>query len=215
MLYLSRTMPVITIPLSTTASLMAVAQELRPGETLDQLLTAVAVHRDREAFSQLFRMYSVKVHGLGMKTFRNEQQAKELVQDTMLTIWQKAPLFDSDKGSANTWIFSVARNRSFDMLRKSQSEPQCLSADDIWPLWDPPESEPTNLDTDNDFLEMRNLRNLLEELPEAQQEIVRMIYLEEKTHQEVSEELVLPLGTVKSRLRLAMNKLRESMGGEQ
>jgi RNA polymerase sigma-70 factor (ECF subfamily) len=195
--------------------MMAVARKAKSGDCLDQLLTAVAIHRDREAFAQLFHMYSGKVHRLGMKTLRNEQQAKELVQDTMLTIWQKAPLFDSDKGTANTWIFSVARNRSFDMLRKGKAEPQCVSADDIWPLGEPPETENLGSETLEDFLELRNLQGRLEELPEAQQEIVRMVYLEDKTHHEVSEELMIPLGTVKSRLRLAINKLRNSIGGLQ
>ncbi len=215
MAYLSNTSPAVTIPRTIEAPLRAVAGNVKAGENLDHLLTSVAIHRDRQAFARLFELCSGKVYGLGMKIFRNEQQAKELVQDTMLTVWQKAPLFDSDKGSANTWIYAVARNRGFDMLRRRKAEPQCVSSDDIWPLGEAPEAEIHGHEVANDFLELRNLRGHLEELPVAQQEIVRMVYLEDKTHQEVAEELVIPLGTVKSRLRLAINKLRESIGGVQ
>ena len=178
-------------------------------------MTLVAVNQDRQAFAELFRLCSGKVFGLGMKIFQNEQQAKELVQDALLAVWQKAPLFDVDKGSANTWIFTVARNRGFDMLRRQKTEPQCVSADDIWPLGDPSEANESEESSVADFLELRQLRGHIESLPDTQQQIVRMIYLEDKTHQEVAEELLIPLGTVKSRLRLAIGKLRESVGGLQ
>lgn len=192
-----------------------VVEERKAVNKLDELLMAVAVKRDRQAFARLFAECSGKVFGLGMKIFRNEQQAQELVQDAMLTVWRKAPLFDSDRGSANTWIFAVARNRSFDMLRRRKAEPQCVSADDIWPLGEGPDTETHAQEEANDFLELRNLRGHIEELPEAQKEIVRMVYLEDKTHQEVAAELAIPLGTVKSRLRLAIGKLKESVGGVQ
>jgi RNA polymerase sigma-70 factor (ECF subfamily) len=215
MAHLSKSSPAVTIPQTIHPRPGVGERTAKSGVNLDQLLTAVAVYRDREAFAQLFQLCSGKVHGLGMKIFHNEQQAKELVQDVMLTVWRKAPLFDSDRGSANTWIFAVARNRGFDMLRRRKAEPQCVSADDIWPLGEAPEAEIHGHEVANDFLELRTLRGHLEELPEAQREIVRMVYLEDKTHQEVAEELLIPLGTVKSRLRLAINKLRESLGGIQ
>ncbi len=100
----------------------------------EALLTAVGNCQNVDAFNQLFKRFAKKIFALGMKITRNEQLANDLIQESMLNVWQKAPLYDLDKGSAKGWIFTLSRNRCFDMLRKQKRQPNCISADDIWPL---------------------------------------------------------------------------------
>jgi RNA polymerase sigma factor (sigma-70 family) len=100
----------------------------------EALLIAVGNNQDVDAFNQLFTRFAKKILALGMKLTRNEQLANDLIQESMLNVWQKAPLYDLDKGSAKGWIFTLSRNRCFDMLRKQKRQPNCISADDIWPI---------------------------------------------------------------------------------
>ena len=175
--------------------------------TAEQLLVSVGNDGDRKAFSQLFNRYSSKVFAQGMKILRNEQLARDLVQEAMLAVWQKASLYDVDKGSAQSWIFTLVRNRCFDMLRKQQRQPSYISADDIWPAGDLP-ADDAEIQQPQDELEQSQIRALYQELPEAQREVVIQVFVQGKTHQEAAQSLSIPLGTVKSRLRLALGKLK-------
>lgn len=177
----------------------------------EHLLTDVAQHRDKAAYARLFNHFSPRLKAFGMKMFGNEQQALEMVQDTMLNVWQKAALFDHSRGAASTWIFTIARNVRFDMLRKKQSKKDDISADDLWSDGEYPESEAVSqADAWDIQLMMEKLLPHFTVLPDAQREIVEKVYLEEKSHQQVATELDIPLGTVKSRLRLALDRLREA-----
>ena len=173
----------------------------------DQLLIRVGNSGDRQAFNQLFKLLSGKVFAQGMKILRNEQLARDLVQEAMLAVWQKASLYDVDKGSAQSWIFTLVRNRCFDILRKQQRQPSYVSADDIWPTGDLPA---TDEDRDEQIadIEQTEMQQLYSQLPEAQREVVIQVFVQGKTHQEAAESLAIPLGTVKSRLRLALEKLK-------
>lgn len=180
--------------------------------TPEQLLTAVGNSGDRQAFSQLFRLFSNKVFAQGMKILRNEQLARDLVQEAMLAVWQKATLYDVDKGSAQSWIFTLSRNRCFDLLRKHQRQPNCISADDLWPSGDLPSAD-EEVDEQLVGIEQCEIEQLYQQLPETQREVVIQVFVQGKTHQEAAESLGIPLGTVKSRLRLALEKLKKQLGG--
>lgn len=181
-------------------------------ESDESLLIAVGNHQSTSAFNILFERFANKVFAHGMKLTRNEQLSKDLVQEAMLAIWQKAQLYDLDRGTANNWIFTLTRNRCFDMLRKQKRQPSCVNADDIWPA-DLDELEGREaVDRDYVGVETVQISKLLFQLPSPQQAVVEQIYLLDKTHEEAAAFLEIPLGTLKSRLRLAMTKLRHLIG---
>ena len=95
-------------------------REISAGPTDEELLLAVGVSQDRQAFNTLFQRFSKKIFAMGMKLTRNEQLAHDLVQEALMTVWTKAPLYDLDRGTAQSWIFTLTRNRCFDMLRKKK-----------------------------------------------------------------------------------------------
>ncbi|SEA48579.1 RNA polymerase sigma-70 factor, ECF subfamily [Alkalimonas amylolytica] len=186
------------------------APEIRTGQWEDAL-SFVAVHQDKAAYSELFSYFAPRLKAFGMKMFGNEQQALEMVQDTMLNVWRKARLFDPSRGCASTWIFTIARNVRFDMLRKKQSRKDDISADDLWYDGNYPEQEDSGSHQWDTVLMTEKLAPHFDRLPEAQRLVMVKVYLEEKSHQEVSDELAIPLGTVKSRIRLALDRLREAL----
>ena len=130
--------------------------------------------------------------------------ADELVQEVMIKVWQKAQGFDPQKAAASTWIYTIARNCRTDMYRRLQKFDTPLSADDIWP----DEVEEAPLVAVQQQRDADRVRELMQELPGEQAQILAKVYMEGKSHSEVAEELDLPLGTVKSRVRLAMQKLQ-------
>ena len=176
--------------------------------TDESLLIAVGNKQDVEAFNCLFERYAKKIFALGMKLTRNEQLSNDLIQEAMLNVWQKAPLYDLDKGSAQGWIYTLGRNRCFDMLRKQKRQPNCISADDIWP----PDysAEPAMVQDDNSGqeVELDLIRAYFDQLSEPQRIVVEQIYIHDRTHEEAAAHLQIPLGTLKSRLRLGMAKLK-------
>lgn len=178
----------------------------------EQLLIAVGNGQDTEAFNELFQRYANRLFALGMKLTRNEQLANDLVQESLLTVWRKAPLYDLDRGNAQGWIFTLARNRCFDMLRKIKRQPSTINADDIWPVDGELDSSLVNEDQGVKQVEISQIESLYAELPDAQRAVVEQIYIHDRTHEEAAEILNIPLGTLKSRLRLAVAKLRDKIG---
>lgn len=176
---------------------------------LSTLLASIAKHQCRHSFSELFRHFSPKLLAYGSRQFGNEQTASDLVQETMTSVWHKAHLFNADKGAPTTWIFTIARNIRFDLLRKNKHRQDDISADELWPV----------LSEDNDAFEndyvlnhdvlMQEISVYYMQLPEPQRLVIEKIYVEGKSQQEVSDELNLALGTVKSRTRLALGKLKK------
>ena len=170
-----------------------------------QCLQIVAEKRDREAFARLFKHFAplVKAFALSGSPLA-ASHADELVQEVMLKVWQKADGYNPRKAAASTWIYTIARNCRTDMYRRLQKFDTPLAAEDIW--GEQEEEEP--------FVAVQQRRNaqrvreLLTELPQEQAQILAKVYMEGKSHSEVAEDLQLPLGTVKSRVRLAMQKLQ-------
>ncbi|HAE90965.1 MULTISPECIES: sigma-70 family RNA polymerase sigma factor [Idiomarina] len=178
-------------------------------EKAAQLLAQIAETRSRQAFSELFSHFAPKLQAYGTRQFGNEQTAMDLVQETMTNVWHKAHLFKADKGSPSTWIFTIARNIRFDLLRKNKKRKDDISADELWPIL---AEQNDNLDDDyaldQDIL-LQEISHYYGQLPDAQRIVVEKIYVEGKSQQEVSDSLGIPLGTVKSRTRLALKKLKE------
>ena len=177
--------------------------------TDEALLIAVGNKQDVEAFNRLFERYAKKIFALGMKLTRNEQLANDLIQEAMFNVWQKAPLYDLDKGSAQGWIYTLGRNRCFDMLRKQKRQPNCISADDIWPPDFSDEPSMVHEDRGGQEVELSLIKRFFDELSEPQREAVEQIYIKDRTHEEAAAYLQIPLGTLKSRLRLGVKNLQK------
>jgi RNA polymerase sigma-70 factor (ECF subfamily) len=176
---------------------------------LCQWLTAVATHRDKQAFTHLFRFFSPKIQRIAKVKVNTDAQANEVVQETMGNVWRKAHLFDGNKGAVTTWVYTIMRNVTFDMLRKVKSNREDTLSDDIWPL-----AEAENIqDADfTDHLASKKLRSVIENLPENQQQVIKAYYFMEMSQDQLAIHLNLPLGTIKSRLRLALGKLKAQLG---
>lgn len=173
------------------------------------LLATVASERCRRSFSELFRHFAPKLLAYGSRQFGNEQTASDLVQETMTNVWHKAHLFNAEKGAPATWIFTIARNIRFDLLRKNKHRRDEISADELWPvLAEQNDSLDDDYALDRGIL-MQEIGGYYAQLPDAQREVIEKIYIEGKSQQEVSDSLGIPLGTVKSRTRLALRKLKE------
>ena len=182
-----------------------------PSTELREALVNVAQYRDKKSFAYLFEYFAPKIKRFGIKQFGVEAQAMELVQETLTSVWRKAHLYNSEKGAATTWVYTVMRNASFDMLRKMKSNKEENISEDIWPLLN--ESEDTHHEY-SDHLEDQQIKRYLDKLPQAQREVVRGVYFQDMSQEQLAQQLNIPVGTVKSRLRLALQKLRNEMGDQ-
>lgn len=173
-------------------------------------LTAVAAHQDRKAFRTLFDHFAPRIRAYGLRLGCTPQQAEELSQETMVKVWRKAGLFDPAKAAPSTWIFRIARNQRIDAFRR-ESHPEFDPND---PGLVPDEEIPAD-----QLLEQREsgaaLRLHLEALPEEQRLLLHMSFYQDMSHSLIADKLNLPLGTVKSRLRLAMGKLKTRLADPQ
>ncbi|RXJ70373.1 RNA polymerase subunit sigma [Veronia nyctiphanis] len=178
-------------------------------DDLKQLLIDVATEKNAQSFTMLFNYFAPKIRSYGLRHLRVEGHAMELVQETMILVWRKAHLFDHTKGAASTWIFTVMRNVSFDMLRKVKSNREDTLSSDIWPILDGEEGVQEDQAVQQQM--HGQLLSYIDRLPDLQQQVVRGVYLKQLTHQELAEQLGVPLGTIKSRLRLGLQKLRSHL----
>jgi RNA polymerase sigma-70 factor (ECF subfamily) len=174
---------------------------------LAALLIRVAEKADRTAFADLFGHFGPRIKGFMMKTGASDDLAEEVVQETMVTLWTKARLYDPSKAGASTWIFTIARNKRIDLLRRrNRPEP-----DPHDPMFQP-EPEPNGEQTLSSHQDQIRIRRAMADLPPEQLEIVRLSFFEGLPHSAIAKRLDLPLGTVKSRLRLAFRKVRVHVG---
>jgi RNA polymerase sigma-70 factor (ECF subfamily) len=170
---------------------------------VDQML-AVRDHQDRTAFAALFRHFAPRVKGFLIKGGMSPAAAEDCAQDVMATLWQKAHLFDPTRASVATWVFAIARNRRIDLARKGRRpEP----ADLPWGA----EDEPDQADLYMAAEETRRLGDALALLPEPQRALIQRAFYGDLTHSQIAAETGLPLGTIKSRIRLALERLRAKM----
>ncbi len=166
---------------------------------------------DKAAYLSFFQYYSPRLRYYVNKHVHDEQIAQEVVQETMTRVWQKAAQFDPDKSSPSTWVYTIARNLCFDLLRKHGGKECRLDAESIYQYDHADKSDSVELYAPEHAMMQSRVKAWLNLLPSSQKEIVSAVYLQDLTQMQVAEQLNLPLGTVKSRLRLAIEKLRASM----
>ena len=175
------------------------------GDEFGLMIQAVATTRDREAFARLFDHFAPRLKAYLMRAGAPPGAAEDFAQDAMLTVWRKADLFDPQRASAATWIFTIARNRRLDALRR-ESRPLPLPEIAL---------EPEGPERPDDLLseaqEAARLRAAMTGLPPEQLELLRLAFFQGEAHSEIARRLDLPLGTVKSRIRKAMIRLRTAL----
>ena len=160
--------------------------------------------QDQEAFAKLFHHFAPRVKAFLMRSGTDAALAEECTQDVMATLWQKAHLFDPSRASAATWIFTIARNRKIDAIRKQKRpEPEDLP-------WGP-EAEADQADILALQQESEQLGKAISALPDKQRTLIEQAYFGDLSHSEIAEQTGLPLGTIKSRIRLALDRLRHAM----
>lgn len=174
--------------------------------SMAHFLHRVAASGDAEAFRELFEIYAPRVKAYMMRQGTDANTAEELAQETLLTVWRKAGLYSDDRGSATTWIFTIARNLRIDRLRKEMTWVELPEGRDEEASDDP---LPDQLYEDSE--RRKRVQSALADLPADQHEVVALSYIEGLSHSEIADRLGLPLGTVKSRMRLAYLKIREAV----
>jgi RNA polymerase sigma-70 factor, ECF subfamily len=188
-----------------------------PGETLGEadrarfadLLVLIADKQDRAAFAELFGYYAPRVKSYLMRLGADGAAAEEITQDVMVTVWRKASLFDRSQASVSTWIFRIARNRRIDVFRRTKR-----------PDLDPEEAMilPAAIEAPGERIEAMEtearVREAMRDLPEEQLLLLRLAFYEGLSHREIAEKLDVPLGTVKSRIRLAFAKMKSRLEDE-
>ncbi|MGL4395491.1 MAG: sigma-70 family RNA polymerase sigma factor [Hyphomicrobium sp.] len=171
-----------------------------------EFLHRVATSRDVEAFRHLFEAYAPRVKAYMMRQGADPTTAEELAQETLLTVWRKAGLYSDGRGSATTWIFTIARNLRIDRLRKENTWVELPDGYEQEASDDPLPDETLDLET-----RRQRVQKALAALPPDQHEVVVLSYVEGLSHSEIAERLGLPVGTVKSRMRLAYLKVRDAL----
>ena len=165
---------------------------------------AIRDKQDQAAFARLFAHFAPRIKGFLIRSGAADDMAEECAQEVMATVWRKAALFDPSRASAATWIFTIARNRQIDMIRRARRpEPEDLP-------WGP-DAEPDQEDVIALSQETEKLGQAIAALPAKQRELIERAYFGDLSHSEIAEQTGLPLGTIKSRIRLALDRLRHSM----
>jgi len=170
------------------------------------MIEAIAARGDRGAFAALFGHFAPRVKSYMLRLGADPRLADELAQETLLAVWRKAAAFDPAKAAPSTWIFTIARNLRIDAARRARR---------VEPADDPSDAADAEPAPDEALVAAQSetrVRQALASLPLEQAEVVRLSFFSDKPHSEIAAELRLPLGTVKSRLRLAMRRLRDLLG---
>jgi len=187
------------------------------GETLSDaerarfadLLVAVATRQDRNAYSELFAYYAPRVKSYLLRLGADSALAEEIAQDVMVTVWRKAGLFDRAQASVSTWIFRIARNRRIDLFRRSKRPELDPEEEMVLPSGVPaPDARIEAMETEG------RVRAAMKDLPEEQVLLLKLAFYEGLSHSEIAARLGTPLGTVKSRIRLAFARMKARLGDE-
>jgi RNA polymerase sigma-70 factor, ECF subfamily len=175
-------------------------------ELFAQLAHAVATNRDRAAFAELYDYFAPRLTSYLLRLNLERSQAEELAQEVMLVLWQKAHLFDASKSSLSTWLFRVARNRRIDLKRRDRSA--LLDPHD--PVFQPeaPQAADSSID---ERVRQQRVRLAMADLPSEQRELIILAFFNGLSHSEIAAQMDQPLGTVKSRIRLAFARLRKAI----
>jgi RNA polymerase sigma factor (sigma-70 family) len=182
------------------------AEQVNQKEHFADLVQAVAEQADRTAYAELFDYFAPRVNAYLLRLGAEHALAEEITQDTMVTLWRKAALFDRTKSAVGTWLFRVARNRRIDLIRRDKS----AKLDPEEPMLIP--EAPQAADEMMDLGQREDMvRGALKVLPAEQLDLVMMSFFNGLSHSQIAEQTGLPLGTVKSRIRLAFARLRRAL----
>ena len=165
-----------------------------------ELIKKVAEERNEIAFSEIFDFIAPKINAYFIKNNLGIEQAEELTQEVLSTIWLKADLFDPEKSKFVTWSFTIARNKKIDFYRKNKKND--INEEDIRDFLY--ENNKTN-----DYEIDSTIKKITQELDESQKKLIKMSFFEQKSHKNIAAELEIPLGTVKSRIRSSLNKMQK------
>jgi RNA polymerase sigma-70 factor, ECF subfamily len=168
------------------------------------LLALVAKSRDRVAFSQLFDHFGPRLKSFMMRKGASPELAEDLVQETMIAVWTKASQYAPERGAASTWVFTIARNLRIDRLRRESS---AFFVD--LEGFDAPSETSSDDENLNRSQEDDHVSRALDQIPPEQRELLILSYVEDVPQVMIAQRLKLPLGTVKSRMRLAYRRLRK------
>lgn len=171
------------------------------------LIEAIATRQDRTAFASLFRHFAPRIKAFIMRGGADAEAAQEVAQEALIMVWRKAASFDRTRASASTWLYTIARNKRIDLLRRGQRP--AIETEDWLTVFAPEDG-----DADKSVLAgqtYNRVKELLGGLSADQLVVIRKAFFEDKTHMAIAEELKLPLGTVKSRIRLALGRLRDAL----
>ena len=171
---------------------------------LCDLLAAVAERQDRAAFAELFDHFAPRLAAFVMRSGADRELAEELAQEAMISVWRKASSFDPARAAVSTWIFAIVRNKRIDRLRRER-RPE-IAEEDYLAQYEPPLDA---LDIVEGAETQKTLRRSVANLPADQAQVIEKAFYEDKSHSTIAEELDLPLGTVKSRIRLALGRLKD------
>ena len=195
---------VVNARLPLNGAMHAASRMLAPSEAdLNGWITAIAVNRDRSALRHLFGHYAPRIKAYLMRRGCDEGSAEEVVQEVMVTLWRRAETFNPAFANATTWVFTIARNKRIDMVRREKRP--ALEPDEPALQSDPDRPADQVLQGQQDA---DRLRKAMLALPEEQRSLLEQAFFEDKAHSAIATETGLPLGTVKSRIRLAMARLR-------
>jgi RNA polymerase sigma-70 factor, ECF subfamily len=175
-----------------------------------QLIGAIARHRDPAAFAALFDFYAPRIKTMLVRAGEGAEAAEDIAQETLLTIWRKAEQYDPARAAASAWVYAIARNLRVDRLRRNQRA-QVLALYEAARAGELESADGPDVPLDATELE-RRVRAALQRLPQEQAAVVKLSFFDGCAHGDIANMLQLPLGTVKSRLRLAMRRLRSLLG---
>ena len=190
---------------------VVVGEGKTPSPTTTDLTEALkrCARGDQDAFAQVYDLISAKVYGLVVRVLRDPAQSEEVVQECFLEIWRNAARFDADRGSASTWILTIAHRRAVDRVRASEADTR---RDRDYGLANQHVHHDQTAETAQARIEARRVRAALETLTPTQRQAIELAYLGGYTHSEVALMLDLPLGTAKTRIRDGLIRLRDTMG---
>ncbi len=171
------------------------------------LIEAIAIRQDRAAFASLFNYFAPRIKAFIMRGGADAEAAQEVAQEALIMVWRKAASFDRTRASATTWLYTIARNKRIDLLRRNNRP--AIDTEDWLTVF-----APEDADADKSVLAGQTytrVKELLSGLSADQLVVIEKAFFEDKTHTAIAEELKLPLGTVKSRIRLALGRLRDAL----
>lgn len=166
-------------------------------------IALVGSNQDRAAFQSLFQYFAPRIKAMMLRAGMNGMQSEDLMQDVMMTVWRKSAQYSPDRGTVSAWIFTIARNARIDLLRKASSRPY----EDVYEL----EIAADGKSSDDEVLQSERhecVAEALSALPKDQRKVIELAFIADLSQSEISKKLDLPIGTVKSRMRLAYGKLK-------